>query len=71
MYSLLHVSVHPDHPQGAYGDPCWSYAFVELSVKYIVTCDDVFYIEWLSDGLIPLSTKAVNITYRKDIDWLC
>jgi hypothetical protein len=22
MHSLLHVSVHPDHPQGAYADPC-------------------------------------------------
>jgi hypothetical protein len=36
MHSLLHVSVHLDHPQGAYADPCYSYAFVELSVKYIV-----------------------------------
>jgi hypothetical protein len=22
MHSLLHVSVHLDHPQGAYADPC-------------------------------------------------
>jgi hypothetical protein len=22
MHSLRHVSVHPDHPQGAYADPC-------------------------------------------------
>jgi hypothetical protein len=36
MHSLLHVSVHLDHPQGAYADPCYSYTFVELSVKYIV-----------------------------------
>jgi hypothetical protein len=36
MHSPLHVSVHPDHPQGAYADPCYSYTFVELSVKYIV-----------------------------------
>jgi hypothetical protein len=36
MHSLLHVSVHPYHPQGAYTDPCQSYTFVELSVKYIV-----------------------------------
>jgi hypothetical protein len=34
MHSLLHVSVHLDHPQGAYADPCQSYPFVELSVKY-------------------------------------
>jgi hypothetical protein len=36
MHSFLHVSVHLDHPQGAYADPCQSYTFVELSVKYIV-----------------------------------
>jgi hypothetical protein len=36
MHSLLHVSVHLDHPQGAYADPCLSYTFVKLSVKYIV-----------------------------------
>jgi hypothetical protein len=36
MHLLLHVSVHLDHPQETYGDPCWSYTFVELSVKYIV-----------------------------------
>jgi hypothetical protein len=36
MHSLLHVSVHLDHPQGAYADPCQSYTFVGLSVKYIV-----------------------------------
>jgi hypothetical protein len=36
MHSLLHVSVHLDHPQGAYADPCQSNTFVELSVKYIV-----------------------------------
>jgi hypothetical protein len=36
MHSLLHVSVHLDHPQGAYATPCQSYTFVELSVKYIV-----------------------------------
>jgi hypothetical protein len=36
MHSLPHVSVHPDHPQGAYADPCQSYTFVELSVKYVV-----------------------------------
>jgi hypothetical protein len=36
MHSLLHVSVHLDHPQGAYNVPFSSYAFVELSVKYIV-----------------------------------
>jgi hypothetical protein len=36
MHSLLHVSVHLDHPQGAYADPCYSHTFVELSVKYIV-----------------------------------
>jgi hypothetical protein len=36
MHSLLHVSVHPDHSQGAYADPCQSYTFVELLVKYIV-----------------------------------
>jgi hypothetical protein len=36
MHSLLHVSVHLDHPQGAYADPCQSHTFVELSVKYIV-----------------------------------
>jgi hypothetical protein len=36
MHSLLHVSVHLDHPQGAYADPCSSNAFAELSVKYIV-----------------------------------
>jgi hypothetical protein len=34
MHSLLHVSVHLDHPQGAYAD---TYTFVQLSVKYIVT----------------------------------
>jgi hypothetical protein len=22
LYSLLHVSAHPDHPQGAYAEPC-------------------------------------------------
>jgi hypothetical protein len=32
IHSLLHISVHLDHPQGAYAVP-----FVELSVKYIVT----------------------------------
>jgi hypothetical protein len=37
MHSLLHVSVHLDHLQGAYGDPFYSYPFVELPVKYIVT----------------------------------
>jgi hypothetical protein len=36
MHSLPHVSVHLDHPKGAYADPCQSYTFVELSVKYIV-----------------------------------
>jgi hypothetical protein len=36
VHSPLNVSVHLDHPQGAYDDPCWSYTFVELSVKYIV-----------------------------------
>jgi hypothetical protein len=36
MHSLLHVSVYFDHPQEAYADPCWTYTFVELSVKYIV-----------------------------------
>jgi hypothetical protein len=29
MHSLLHVSVHPDHPHGAYADPkvtlLWNY----------------------------------------------
>jgi hypothetical protein len=28
--------LHLDHLQGAYGDPCYSYTFAELSVKYIV-----------------------------------
>jgi hypothetical protein len=37
MHSLLHVSFHPDHLQGAYADPCLSYTFVEFPVKYIVT----------------------------------
>jgi hypothetical protein len=37
MHSLLHVSVHLDHPQGAYADTFQSYTFIELSVKYIVT----------------------------------
>jgi hypothetical protein len=37
MHSLLHISAHLDHPQGAYADPCQSYTFVELSAKYIVT----------------------------------
>jgi hypothetical protein len=32
MHSLLHISIHPDHPEGAYAVP-----FVELSAKYIVT----------------------------------
>jgi hypothetical protein len=36
MHSILNVSVHLDNPQGANADPCQSYAFVELSVKYIV-----------------------------------
>jgi hypothetical protein len=36
MHSLLHVSVHLDHLQGAYADPCLSYTFAELSVKYSV-----------------------------------
>jgi hypothetical protein len=36
MHSLLHVSVHLDHPQGVYADPCQSYTFVELSVKYVL-----------------------------------
>jgi hypothetical protein len=36
MHLLIHVAVHLDHPQGAYADPCWSYTFAELSVKYIV-----------------------------------
>jgi hypothetical protein len=36
MRSLLHVSVHLKYLQGAYGDPCESYTFAELSVKYIV-----------------------------------
>jgi hypothetical protein len=31
VHSLLHVSVHLDHLQGAYG-----YTFAELSVKYII-----------------------------------
>jgi hypothetical protein len=35
MYSLIHVSIHLDHPQGAYADPCQSSTFVGLSVKYI------------------------------------
>jgi hypothetical protein len=35
MHSLLHVSVHLDHPQGGCADPCQSYTFVELSVKYV------------------------------------
>jgi hypothetical protein len=43
MHSLLHVSVHLDHPQGAYADPCQSYTFVELSVKYIVTSSAVLW----------------------------
>jgi hypothetical protein len=47
MHSLLHVSAHLDHPQGAYADPSLSYTFVELSVKYIVKsfvvlCQHVF-----------------------------
>jgi hypothetical protein len=36
IHSPLHVSVHLDHLQGAYGDPCYSYTFAELSVKYAV-----------------------------------
>jgi hypothetical protein len=36
IHSLLHVSVHLDHPQGADADPGESYTFVGLSVKYIV-----------------------------------
>jgi hypothetical protein len=36
MHSLLHISVHLDHLKGAYADPCESYTFAELSVKYIV-----------------------------------
>ena len=37
LYSLLHVSAHPDLPQGAYAEPCQSYTFVELiSKKHIV-----------------------------------
>jgi hypothetical protein len=36
MHSPLHVSVHLDHLQGAYGDPSQSYTFLELSVTYIV-----------------------------------
>jgi hypothetical protein len=34
MHSILHVSVHLDHPQEAYVDPCQIYTFVDLSAKY-------------------------------------
>jgi hypothetical protein len=43
MLSLLHVSIHLDHPQGAYDDPCSSYAFLELSIKYIVRSFALFW----------------------------
>jgi hypothetical protein len=33
MHSLLHVSVHPDHPQGAYADPCLSYSLCRIISK--------------------------------------
>jgi hypothetical protein len=33
LYSLLHVSVLPDHPQGAYAEPCQTYTFVKLISK--------------------------------------
>jgi hypothetical protein len=42
-YSLLHVSAHPDHPQGAYAERCKSYAFVELISKNTSLCFSVWW----------------------------
>jgi hypothetical protein len=44
MYSLLHVSVHLGHPQGAYAEPCQSYTFVGLISKSISL--QVFAVLW-------------------------
>jgi hypothetical protein len=38
MYSLLHVSVHLDHPQGDYAEPCQSYTFIDLECRATARC---------------------------------
>jgi hypothetical protein len=57
MHSLLHVSVHLDHPQGADADPCLSYTFVVLSVKHVVTS---FAVLWQHAFQAVMCTTARN-----------
>jgi hypothetical protein len=58
MHSPLNVSVHLDHPQGAYADPCWSYTFVKLSVKYIVKSFAVLW-QHVFQAVVSIECRAV------------
>jgi hypothetical protein len=58
VHSLLHVSVHLDHLQGAYGDSCKSDCFVGLSVKYIVKSYAVLW-QHLFDAAVFIEWRAV------------
>jgi hypothetical protein len=40
MHSLLLVSVHLDHPQGAYGDPCYISSAVQSVTVTLCTALD-------------------------------
>jgi hypothetical protein len=73
IHSPLHVSVHLDHLQEAYGVPCQSYTCAELSVKYIVkSCSllgqrvflAVVCIECRADAICPALENNFNKTWK-------
>jgi hypothetical protein len=61
MHSLLHVSVHLDHPQGAYADPCKSYTFAEFSVKHIVKSVAVLW-QHVFRAVVCVSSAVQSVT---------
>jgi len=42
LYSLLYVSVHLDHLQGAYTEPGQSYTFVEI-ISRVTSCSTCYH----------------------------
>jgi hypothetical protein len=61
MHSLLHVSFHLDHPQGAYVDPCQSCTSVEISVKYVVTSFAVLW-QHVFQAVVCVSSAVQSVT---------
>jgi hypothetical protein len=66
VHSLLHVSVHLDHPQGTYADPCWSCTFVGLSVKYIVKSIAVLW-QHMFQAVVSLSSAVKSMTLSHSV----